>query len=276
MRRPAPVRSLLAVPASSPKLLDSALRRPASALMVDLEDGVAPEDKDAARANASAFLAQAPSVTVTVRVNDPESVTGRSDLRMLDAHAGAVAAVVLPKATADRATSLLDRGSFSVIALIETPEGVEDALRIARQAGVVGLMFGSVDYTAELTAVGGWHASDLGWAKGRIVNAAAAGGVWALAGPSTVLEDGPELSADIETDRSLGFAGKLCIHPAQLARVNDGFAPSDEQIGWARRVLEAAEGSVGGAIRVDGRMVDKPVVDRARLIVDSVSKEVQP
>ncbi|MGW2288770.1 HpcH/HpaI aldolase/citrate lyase family protein [Streptomyces phaeochromogenes] len=275
MRRPAPYRSLLAVPASSPKLLGSSLRRPASALMVDLEDGVAPADKETARANASALLAKTVSVTITMRVNDPESAVGQADLRMLDAHTKAATAVVLPKATSDRTASLLSRGGLPVIALIETPEGVEDALRIAQRTGVVGLMFGSVDYAAELSAVGGWHARDLGWAKGRIVNAAAAAGVWALAGPSTLLEDGPELTADVESDRSLGFAGKLCIHPAQLACVNNGFAPSDEQIGWARRVLQAAEDTSSGAIRVDNRMVDKPVVDRARLIVDSVSTEAQ-
>ena len=268
-------RSLLAVPASNPRLLDSALRRPASALMVDLEDGVDLDAKDAARHSMTRFIADhgtAPTV-LTVRINDPDSHVGCCDLRALEDTGPSVAAVVLPKATTKRSRDLLAQTRHPVIALIETPEGVEDAYGIARLDGVVGVVFGNVDYAAELSAVGGWHASDLSWAKARIVNAAAAGHVWALSGPSVALDDEYALRVEVDTDRALGFAGKLCIHPAQLAPVNQGFAPTPAQVDWARRVLLAVETQGSGAIKVDGRMVDKPVVAHARTLLANVDPE---
>ncbi|WP_460832545.1 HpcH/HpaI aldolase/citrate lyase family protein [Nocardioides hungaricus] len=263
-----PPRSLLAVPASKPRLLESALRRPVAALMVDLEDGVAPADKDTARTLALEFVkVESGRAPLTVRINDPLTGVGRRDLRAFLADGLDLAAVVVPKSTAASIASVAGLVTCPLIALVETAQGVEEARDIAVHPAVVGLMFGTVDYVADLSSAGGWHVGDLTWASSRIVNAAASGRAWALAGPSTSLEDGDELAREVLRDRSLGFAGKLCIHPGQLDRVNSAFGPSDEQVAWAERVLESIGDVDAGAVRVDGHMVDKPVVDRARTIL---------
>jgi citrate lyase subunit beta/citryl-CoA lyase len=267
-----PPRSLLAVPAANPKLLQSALRSQADAVMPDLEDAVAPEAKDDARAKVVRFLRDRATVDarLMVRVNDPVGELGRLDLAALAPYAHRLAAVVIPKSTAESVAVVQGLLEGPVAALIETAAGVEESYDIARQSHVAGVLFGSVDYTAELVSSGGWHFRELAWTKSRIVNAAAAGGVWALAGPCTALDDEPGLLAEIETDRALGFAGKLCIHPAQVARVNEAFAPSREQQEWAHRVLGVLGSTVDpGAIRIDGEMIDRPLIAQARRIADA-------
>ncbi|WP_235876918.1 HpcH/HpaI aldolase/citrate lyase family protein [Saccharopolyspora terrae] len=265
-----PPRSLLAVPADNPRLLSSALRRPADALMPDLEDAVAPAAKEHARAEVVRFLTDPATVdtTLLVRVNDPASEAGRLDLAALAPNAGRLAGVVVPKSSRQSVAAVREILNVPVLALIETAVGVEEAYGIARQDHVVGVLFGSVDYTAELASRGGLHVSELGWAKSRVVNAAAAGGVWAVAGPRTVLDDEPGLRGEAETDRSLGFAGKLCVHPGQLAVVNAAFAPSSEQRAWARRVFDALESDgAAGVLRVDGQMIDRPLIEQARSVL---------
>lgn len=265
-------RSLLAVPAGNPRYLRSALRRPADAVMPDLEDAVAPDAKEQARSEILRILADPATVdaSLMVRVNDPCGDLGRRDLAALAPHTGRLAAVVVPKSGAGSVAAVLGLLAVPVVALIETAAGVEEAYDIARQDHVVGVLFGSVDYTAELVSRGGWHVRDLHWTKSRIVNAAAAGGAWVLAGPWTALDDEPGLRAEIEADRALGFAGKLCIHPAQVDVVNEAFAPSREQRDWARRVLDAL-GPAGdaGAVRIDGQMIDRPLIAQARHILDA-------
>lgn len=268
----APPSSLLAVPAGNPKFLRSALRRPADAVMPDLEDATAPDAKEQARDAVTELLGSAESdgARLMVRVNEPTDELGARDLAALRPHAERLAAVVIPKSTAESVALVAELLEVPVLALIETALGVEESFEIARQSHVDGVLFGSVDYTAELGGLGAWHLRELGWTKSRIVNAAAAGGAWALAGPWVELENASGLAEQIEADRALGFAGKLCVHPNQLEPVNQAFAPSREQREWARRVLDAlgaAEDS--GAIRVDGQMIDRPVIARARAMLAS-------
>lgn len=267
-------RSLLAVPASSERLLRSAPRRGADALMLDLEDGVAADEKDAARGRLVELLGahRADLPPSWVRVNDPLSPHGEEDLRALedlrargpgDGPAAPPAGLVVPGATPEVVAAAARRTDLPLLALVETARGVEQAADVAAHPAVVGVLFGQLDYVRDVSRHGGWHLTDLGWVASRLVNAAAAGEAWCLAGPFTDLDDGPGLVRSIAEDRARGFAGKLCIHPTQIVPVNDGFGPSAEQLAWARRVLAAADES-DGAARVGGQMVDRPVVQRAR------------
>lgn len=234
--------------------------------MVDLEDGVAPDAKRHARMLLADFMRSAPATPAYVRINDPRDEDGRGDLAMLTQHADRVQALIVPKATT---SSLMTMGDVSmpVVALIETAAGVEDAADIARLPAVVGMLFGSVDYVADVSRHGGWHLSDLGWVQSRLVNAGASGGCWTLAGPCTQLSSTDGLVESARAERSRGFAGKLCIHPSQLDVVNDIFAPRSEDVAWARRVLDQTGGNDVGAVRVDGQMIDRPLLEHARRLV---------
>lgn len=271
-------RSLLAVPASRVDLLASARRRPADALMLDLEDGVAPDAKAQARAQLLMFLdetaggTRAPSVLI--RVGQPSSDEGRRDLKTIaglqEWHREVVRALVVPKADGSSIATAAAAIELPLVALVETAAGIEDAADVARNPAVVGLLFGSVDYAADVSRHGGWHFSDFSWVGSRIVNAAAAGGSWALAGPCTRIGDPTALADAVRSEAAAGFAGKLCIHPGQLESVNAAFSPRTEDIDWARRVIDATGGVDGGAVKVDGQMIDRPLIEHAQRLLHAV------
>ncbi|WP_406435350.1 aldolase/citrate lyase family protein [Streptomyces sp. NBC_00631] len=263
-------RTVLAVPASSERFLHKARTSTASALMVDLEDGVAATGKEEARSlvRMSAHRLASTQRLLWLRVNAVGSPHLAADLALANAQGEHLDALVLPKATPDTVREIAARTDLPLVALVESPDGVEDARAIAAHPAVRAVMFGELDYRAELAAAGGLRAQDTSWAQARIVNAAACAAIPAIAGPTAAVEDEPRLRADCQRQSDLGFTGKLCIHPAQLELVQRAFAPSADMVAWARRVTTAAaDAPADGAIAVDGSMVDKPVVDRARRIL---------
>ncbi|MGW7545267.1 HpcH/HpaI aldolase/citrate lyase family protein [Streptomyces sp. NPDC054770] len=263
------LRTVLAVPAATGRFLARAQDITASALMVDLEDGVAEPDKAAARELVRQWapgLAD-PARQLWLRVNAHASPHLAADLAAI--RGVRLDALVLPKATPEAVDALADRTDLPIVALVETPDGVEDARRTAARPSVTALMFGELDYRAELARSGGLHAEDTSWAQARIVNAAASSGKPAIAGPTADIGDEQRLTAECGRQAARGFAGKLCIHPRQLDAVHQAFAPTPRMVAWARRVLDAT-GDASGAIAVDGAMVDKPVIDRAHHILAEI------
>lgn len=259
-------RTWLFVPGDRPERFAKAAAAGPDVVVVDLEDAVAPAHKDAARACVTDWLPLA-EVTVAVRVNAAGSAWHDADIAALAA-LDSPTTVVLPKAdspeTVAAVLAALPDGS-AVVALVETALGVARATDLARSPGVVRLAFGSYDLAAEL-GVDPDHAPALAPARGALVLASAVGG---LAGPidgvTGDVRDHERLTADATTAAALGFAGKLCIHPGQVAPTAAALAPSPDEVAWAERVLAAA--TEDGVALVDGRMVDAPVVARARRIV---------
>ncbi|MFE3998619.1 HpcH/HpaI aldolase/citrate lyase family protein [Nocardioides sp. YIM B13467] len=256
----------LFVPGDRPERFAKAAAAGPDIVVVDLEDAVAPARKDAARAHVTDWLPRA-GVTVAVRINAAGTTWHDADVAALAA-LGGPSLVVLPKAdspeTVAAILAALPDGS-AVVALIETALGVARAIDLARSPGVVRLAFGSYDLAAEL-GVDPDHAPALAPARGNLVLASAVGG---LAGPidgvTGDVRDHERLTADVTAAAALGFAGKLCIHPGQVAPAAAALAPSPDEVDWAERVLAAA--TEDGVTLVDGRMVDAPVVARARRIV---------
>ncbi|MEV7392793.1 CoA ester lyase [Streptomyces sp. NPDC091215] len=263
-------RTVLAVPASSERFLAKARRATASALMVDLEDGVAESAKETAR---GLFVRAAPELTdrrrrLWLRVNAVNTPHLDADLTAVKAATGHIDALVLPKATPAAVDWLADRSNLPVVALIESAEGVEHAWSVAAHPSVCAVMFGELDYRSELAGGGGLHAHDTSWAQARIVNASAGAAIASIAGPTTTVGDPERLQADCARQTALGFTGKLCIHPTQLDPVEAAFGPSPGMVAWARRVVHAVqEAPETGATSVDGSMVDRPVLDRAQHIL---------
>jgi citrate lyase subunit beta/citryl-CoA lyase len=225
-------------------MLEKAAQLPADEIVVDLEDGVAPQDKEAARENLDAAGALG---TLAVRVNAVGTPWFERDLEAVVERRPDV--VVLPKAELDH-ISLLE--GLAIEVQIETARALVDVERIAA-AGVEALVFGPGDFAASLgvpVLTIGAGASE--YALARIAVAARAAGVQPVDGPYAVLDDDAGLRASAERALALGYDGKWCIHPRQLTTVNDVFTPSAEAIERARRILAAAE----GATALDGEMVD--------------------
>lgn len=170
------------------------------------------------------------------------------------------------RAAVDRAGAAT---SLPLVVLVETAYGLEEVASVARMSGVVGVIFGCVDYVADVSRHGGWHFSDLAWAESRLINAAAAAGCWALAGPYVRLDDRDGLRSAVAGDRVRGFAGKLCIHPVQLEDVNSAFDPPAEGLAWAQRVIDTTGGVDGGAVSLDGQMIDRPLIEQAARLVEA-------
>ena len=282
------MRSLLYTPGHRASLiarvLDGGLPVTPDVALLDLEDGVpAAEKENARRVLAEAIAPSRGSALRYVRIGRSSSDAAEADLAAV-VRTG-LDGVVVPKveraeelATVDemlrereRAAGVAER-SVQVIAAIETAAGLLDAPRIARGPRVIGLMFGSEDFAADLglAAQREGEAADLIYARSAIVVAAAAARVLAFDGIWANFKDEAGLRADAIRGRRLGFAGRQCIHPDQIAIVNEIYAPSEQEIAHARRVVRAFEDGIGrglGAVALDGEMLDAPIVERARRTV---------
>ena len=264
----------LFVPANRTERLGKALEAGADAVILDLEDAISPDDKDAARGRVLEALASRPDALarVVIRINDESTPWFEADLELL--RRSSVPVAMLPKAESagqvNRVRNAMIRDGV-VVPLIETARGVDDVGRIAAAAGVHRLAFGTLDYAVDV----GMHGDERGliYPGSRIVIASRCAGILApIAGVTTALDDEDRLRADVAFARSLGFNAKLCIHPRQVGVVRDAMLPTVAEIDWARRVLAAAEAARGGVVQVDGKMVDRPVLRAAKWILDRSSR----
>lgn len=247
--------SHLFVPGDRPERFAKAARSGADAVIIDLEDAVASERKDSARAALRGDFGCRP---ILVRVNGIGTPWHAADMAALAGHG--FAAVIVPKAEASLAFgALCEASALPVIALIEGARGLADARRIASTRNVVRIAFGSVDFCADLGCAHSREA--LLAARGELVLASRLAGLPApIDGVTTIIDDATLIANDARHARALGFGGKLCIHPRQIDAIHAGFAPSEAEIAWARKVLASGD----GAVAVDNAMVDEPVRVRAR------------
>jgi citrate lyase subunit beta / citryl-CoA lyase len=240
----------LFVPGNAPHRFDKAAAAGADAVIIDLEDAVRPEDKETALAETLQWLQRGRAWVRVNTVDDVEALAGAAGLL----------GVVVPKA--ENPLSL----GIPVVALIETALGLHRVHDIAPT--VDRLAFGSLDLAADLRAD---HTRDaMLLARNTIVLASRVAGLPApIDGVTTVIHDADVVEESARYARSLGFGGRFCIHPAQLGPTARGLGPDEDEIAWARQVLQAAEGSAGAVTGPDGHMIDKPVLDRARAILQT-------
>lgn len=255
-------RSWLFVPGDRADRFDKAVASGADVAICDLEDAVAPDAKESARADVASWLGEGRSVCV--RVNAPGTAWSEDDVAALRGRPGLLA-VVVPKAEDPAAlTSIADALGVPVVALVESALGVHRAHDVAAARGVSRLAFGSIDYALDI----GCSEDDraLLHARSVLVLASRVAGLPApVDGVTTDLDDEAAAGSDALAALRLGFGGKLCIHPRQVAAVNAAMAPSAAEVARAARVVDAARSPQ--AVRVDGQMVDKPVVERAREVL---------
>ncbi|MDH2352267.1 CoA ester lyase [Bradyrhizobium sp. SSUT112] len=256
-------RSFLFVPANRPERFDKAVASGAHQIILDLEDAVAPADKDAARGAIAQWAGRTDAI---VRVNGADSPFFTADMDML--RRAGVTKLMLPKAEAgalNRLVGSLDR-PCQVIALIETVRGYAELRSIGNSSPISQLAFGNLDFGIDAGVTE--TAQELDPVRLKIVlESRLAGLAPPIDGVTTSWTDPAIFGAAVGRAKALGFGAKLCIHPAQVKLVNDAFLPTAAELEWARRVLEAAEGAGGAAVALDGKMIDAPVIRRAELIV---------
>ncbi|MGM8850258.1 HpcH/HpaI aldolase/citrate lyase family protein [Salinicola halophyticus] len=274
MISPTPPRSALFVPANRPERIPKALASGADIVIVDLEDAVAPEAKPEARRALSAFLEGAPDGAVWVRINAADTKDFAEDLALCRDQAG-IAGLVVPKAENVDALAKAGAHGVALMPLIESARGLQALPELAQAPGVIQLSFGALDLGLDLGIEPNSEGGDwmLNQARYQIILQSRLAG---LAPPIDTVH--PEFRDMGVVERAarraveMGFAGMLCIHPRQVAVVNQTFLPTIDQLAWATQVIEAAEQDAGAG-QVDGQMIDAPVMARARRLVASARRD---
>jgi citrate lyase subunit beta/citryl-CoA lyase len=262
--------TFLFVPGDRPERFDRALESGADFVIVDLEDGVAPSRRQEARTHVVSWLRSGRQAAVRI-----SAVGTEGHFLDLTALEGVAQAVVLSKSeSAVDATSVASILGMDVgiVALIETAQGVMDARQIAASSSVVRLALGNIDLAAEI-GVNPDDKQALLHARSQLVLASSAAGLpGPIDGVTTSVSDTDHVLTDAQHGASLGFRGKLCIHPRQVEPARSGLAPSEQEVAWAKSILtEAAD----GAARLVGEaMVDRPVEERARNILRRAGQAV--
>ncbi|KTG12210.1 HpcH/HpaI aldolase/citrate lyase family protein [Haloferax profundi] len=268
-------RSLLFSPGDRAELLQKAPSSGADTLIFDLEDAVAPSQKESARATVRDVLADPsfnPEAEIVVRIN--EEIKGQNDIAALED--AAPDAVMVPKVSNSEDLSYVEdilqehNVDCTVFALVESAKGVLNAPEIASAPVTSAVALGAEDLAVDLGASRSADGTEILYARERIVLAASAAGIDAIDTPYTTLRDNDGLRADAKFARDIGFDGKLAIHPKQVSRINEAFTPNEDRVMWARRVVEAwesAEQSGRGVVEVDGEMIDAPLLEQAQEIL---------
>jgi citrate lyase subunit beta/citryl-CoA lyase len=266
----------LFVPGDRPERFMKAAASGAGVVIIDLEDAVAPDAKDAALSAALAALAPGigSPVRALVRVNPGGSRQHDAEVTALLSAAvpgSGLLGIVVPKAEDAGALSRLRMNMpehLALVPLVESAAGMVNALELARVPGVTRLALGAIDFALDINADGGDRFLD--HARAHLVLASRAAGIAApLDSPSTEIRDAGKVADSARLARNFGFGGKLCIHPVQLAAVHGAFAPSQADVEWALSVI----GAEGGAAQVNGQMIDRPVTERAKRILQRAGKE---
>ena len=263
-----PRRSFIFSPGLRPDMFPKALASGTDIVCVELEDGIAPKDKDAARKSALALFEKPQAddgVERIVRINCLREAFGIADVQAILATDTPPPALMLPKVRTPEEVAWLDdllteRGHDTRLhVIIETNRGLQAAFEIAHCSDRIdALFFGGVDMAAELRCQNAWE--PLLYARSRVVHAAASAGIDVIDVPYLDLEDPDGMVVEAKKAKALGFSGKGSIHPRQIAALNDVFTPSAEEIERARRVTKTFEEADTGLVVIDGKLIEKPVL----------------
>tara|TARA_Y100001935_G_C17308466_1_gene514004 strand:- start:1625 stop:2479 length:855 start_codon:yes stop_codon:yes gene_type:complete len=260
-------RSFIFTPGTRPELLSKAFESGADIVCLELEDGVAPDEKNKARQNVVKLFKSAPvreSCELVVRVNSLRTRFGLDDLvAFLDTPPPLT--IMLPKVESEDEVKIIDdlflesNQHINLQIIIETNKGLEACFEIAQSSpNITALFFGGVDMAADLRCSGTWDS--LLYARSKLVHAAAAANIDSLDVPFLDLNDENGLLEQATLAKELGFSGKGAIHPKQIPVINSIFTPSPEEIAYAVRVIEEFKKAESGLVVIDGKLIEKPVL----------------
>ena len=274
-------RSFIFMPGLKPEMFTKAAASGADIVCIDLEDAIAPQHKDQARANTVALTADLPphdGVEVIVRINCTRTAEGLADLSALLEAGDSFPAIMLPKVKSPgevRAVDeMLDEYGLAtrLHVIIETNDGLETAYEIARSSNrIEALFFGGVDMAADLRCDTDWES--LSYARSRVVHAAAGAGLDVVDVPYLDLDDLDGMRVEAERAAALGFSGKGSIHPKQVPILNEVFSPDADAVAYAEKVVAAFAAADSGLVVVDGKLIEKPVLRTAHRILAAAGKD---
>jgi citrate lyase beta subunit len=260
------MRSLLFLPASNPRAIAKARESGADLVILDLEDSVKPEDKEVARAAAVEAVSEPWPMPVAIRVNGSRSEWHGEDV--VAVMHSKVQLIILPRVEGREELGFVrNQTGRPVLAMIETARGVMAAHIIAHEAAA--LVAGTNDLAADLRVPRGAGRAPLQMALQSIVLAARAEGIAVFDGVYNRLDDDEGFAAEAAEGRAMGFDGKSLIHPSQIAPCHAAFAPREEDVARARRLIEAA---TGGAERFEGEMIEHMHVEAAHRLLARADK----
>lgn len=263
------LKTMLFVPASRPERISKAIASGAGAVIVDLEDAVPAAAKDSAREALEEFLLGHEGARIFVRINARGTAGFEADLALCARHANVVG-IMLPKAESAEDVRMVASSGKGIIPLIESARGLVAVNDIAAVPGVERLSYGGLDLSDDLGIEGNTEAAETVMDQCRyqlLVSSRAVGLLPPIDTVFPVFDDEDAVLARARRARNMGFAGMLCIHPKQITPVQAGFSPDPDQVEWAQKVMEAAR-SGDAAFKVDGQMVDAPVIAMARTILE--------
>jgi len=279
-------RSLLFIPSNTPAMLQNADVFNADAVIFDLEDAVFLSEKDAARVLLKSYLEhfKLKNIEVIVRINAIDTPYGLDDLRLIVSDD--IDTIMLPKANLEN-LRLLDQylekiekkkkllKKIGILPIIEKAQSLIEVNQIALCQRITGLLLGAEDLATDLEIERTASGTEILLARSMVVLAAKANGLEAIDTPFTQTQDLVGLKSDASFAKSLGMTGKACIHPNQIEVINTIFSPSESEILQAKKILLAYEQSKidqKGAFSVDGKMIDKPIIERAQKTIEKAKK----
>jgi len=279
-RTPRPRRSFIFTPGLKPEMFPKALASGADMVCIELEDGIAPQDKAEARVCALKLFEEPQAddgVERIVRINSIRERFGIDDVQAVLETNTPPPSLMMPKVRTPDEVKILDqllteRGHLTQLhVIIETNEGLEAAHDIAHSSPrIEALFFGGIDMAAELRCKNGWD--QMLYARSRVVHAAASAGLDVIDVPYLDLADLDGMKILAQQAKDLGFAGKGSIHPKQIVPLNKIFTPSDEEISRARRIIKTFEDAETGLVVIDGKLIEKPVMREMYRIVSIAEK----
>jgi (S)-citramalyl-CoA lyase len=276
-----PRRSFIFTPGLKPEMYPKALKSGTDMVCIELEDGIAPQDKEIARNLALKLFQEKQEndgVERILRINCLREKFGIDDVQAILSTPNHQPALMIPKVKKPDEIILLDnllseKGHHCRIhVIIETNEGLENAYQIANCSNRIdALFFGGVDMSAELRCENKWE--PLLYARSRIVHAAASAGIDAIDVPYLDLEDLEGMRKEAILAKELGFSGKGSIHPKQIPILNDVFTPSELSIKKAQKIVSVFEKANTGLVVIDGKLIEKPVLREMYRIL-SIAKKI--
>lgn len=283
-------RTMLYLPGNNPAMLTDAIIYNSDSIMIDLEDSIPVNEKDTARLLTYHALKSLDfkGIEVVVRINGLETPYGEEDIKAVVA--GGVDVIRLPKTETkedlyavealieeEEKRNGLEIGTIKMMAAIESPLGVHNALDIAQASKrLIGIALGAEDYVTSLKTNRSDGGTELLYARSQILVAARIAGIYAL---DTVYSDVNNIEGfkeEVRYIKQLGFDGKSVIHPSQVRAVHEIFCPTESEIDYSERVLKEinkAHKEGLGVITVDGKMIDQPMIERAERVIELYKAE---
>ncbi len=279
-RTPRPRRSFIFTPGLKPEMFPKALASGADMVCIELEDGIAPQDKEQARASALKIFEESQAddgVERIVRINSMRERFGLDDIQAILNTDTPPPSLMMPKVRTPDEVVILDqllteRGhSTKLHVIIETNDGLANVFEIANSSRrIEALFFGGIDMAAELRCKNDWDS--LVYARSRVVHAATSAGLDVIDVPYLDLTDLDGMQILAQQAKDLGFSGKGSIHPKQIGPINEIFTPSDDEILRARKIIETFQAAGTGLVVVEGKLIEKPVMREMYRIVSIAKK----